>query len=180
VAARELFSELGYEKTTISDITERAGLTRRSYFRYFADKREVFFTGSDAIVEMWISAVQAAPDPADPMSAVRRALEATAAAFEPRRDGSRRRRAIIDEHEELRERERFKLATLADATAAALRRRGVDEPSARIAAAIGVTVLELAYRQWTDEDGPTFADAIQGLLGTVADVASNDRAPRTS
>ena len=60
-AAIELFDEQGYEATTVAEIAERAGLTKRTFFRYFSDKREVLFSGSQELQRLWLEGLAAAP-----------------------------------------------------------------------------------------------------------------------
>src|SRR3954468_23025069 len=101
-AAMKLYVERGYEQTTVADIAERAGLTSRTFFRYFADKREVLFAGSEALVEGMTDALAAAPEDAAPMDAVAAALEAAAGLIGGNRDYSRARQTVIDSSAELR------------------------------------------------------------------------------
>src|SRR5580700_7701232 len=112
-AAFELFTERGFEQVTVAEIAERAGLTERTFFRYFADKREVLFSGAGALKQQLIGALEAAPSRLSPIDAVGMAVEATAALFEERRDFAGKRQAVIAENAELQERERIKLASLA-------------------------------------------------------------------
>src|SRR5271170_1047558 len=112
-AAMELYGERGYDETTVVEIAERAGLTERTFFRYFADKREVLFWRSDDLKAGMADAVLRAPKSARPIDAVALGLEAASAVFEGRRDYSRKRQAVITAHALLRERELIKLASLA-------------------------------------------------------------------
>jgi len=123
-AAFELYGERGFDRTTVAEIAERAGVTERTFFRHFADKREILFSGAGQLQELLVDAVQDAPEGTSPFEAVRRALDAAGEVFDGRREFSRRRQAIIMGSEELQERELIKLATLAGALAEALRRRG--------------------------------------------------------
>src|SRR3954447_15095550 len=77
-AAMELYAERGYEQTTVAEIAERAGLTARTFFRYFADKREVLFAGSDLLAERLVAALETAPASASPLAAVGAALDMVA------------------------------------------------------------------------------------------------------
>jgi AcrR family transcriptional regulator len=147
-AAMELYVERGFEQTTVADIAERAGLTARTFFRYFADKREVLFGGSGALQEHLVSAVDGAPDSASPMEAVATALDAAAAVLGERRDYARQRQSVIAATAELRERELIKMASLAAAIADGLRRRGVADPDASLAAEAGVAVFRVAFERW--------------------------------
>ena len=116
-AAFELFLERGFEQVTVAEIAERAGLTERTFFRYFADKREVLFAGSEAFQALFVSSVENAPGSAPPIDAVAAALYAQAAQFMEHPAAVRRRQAIIAAHPELRERELIKLAVVAAAVA---------------------------------------------------------------
>src|SRR4051794_15912509 len=144
-AAMELFSERGYEQTTVADIAERAGLTSRTFFRYFADRREVLFVSAEAFERPLVDALEAAPADAPPMAAIAAALNAFAELVGGDRERSRARQAVIDSSAELRERELIKLASLAAALADALRRRGVPELQADLAAETGIAVLRVAF-----------------------------------
>ena len=150
-AAMELFLERGYEQTTVADIAERAGLTSRTFFRYFADKREVLFVSSEAFEQPLVDALEAAPPDTPPMGAVAAALDAFAAMVGGNREHSRARQAVIGSSAELRERELIKLASLAAALADGLRRRGVPDPQAGLAAETGIAVLRVAFPQWQEE-----------------------------
>jgi AcrR family transcriptional regulator len=150
-AALALYSGRGFSETTVAEIAERAGLTERTFFRYFADKREVLFSGADALREQLVGALERAPRSLPAIEAVGAAVESTAALFEQRRDFARRRQAVISENAELQERERIKLASLASALADGLRRRGVSDPSAALAAEMGITVLRIAFERWIAE-----------------------------
>ena len=150
-AALELYGEHGFEQTTVAQIAERAGLTERTFFRHFADKREVLFWGSGALQELLVNGVADAPESLAPIDAVARALETTEAVFSERRDFARRRQGIIAANAELQERELIKLASLSAALADTLRRRGVKEPAASLTAEAGIAVFKVAFERWTHE-----------------------------
>jgi AcrR family transcriptional regulator len=152
-AALELYVERGYEQTTVAEIAERAGLTERTFFRHFADKREVLFAGAGALQELLVTAVAGAPDAVAPLEAVAAALEAAGALLQERRDYSRRRQSVIDANPALQERELIKLAALASALAGALRRRGVTGPAASLTAEAGIAVFKIAFERWISETG---------------------------
>ena len=136
------------EPTTVAEIAERAGLTERTFFRYFADKREVLFAGGANLQEFLVSAVASAPDSAAPIEAVAAALEGAGALLQERRDYARRRQAVIAVNPGLQERELIKLASLASALAAALRQRGVTGPAASLAAEAGIAVFKIGFERW--------------------------------
>jgi AcrR family transcriptional regulator len=148
-AALELYVERGYEQTTVAEIAARAGLTARTFFRHFADKREVLFAGSP-LQDKLVDALGAAPDTASPMEAVATALDAAAEVLTDR-EFSRRRQLVITANAELQERELIKLATLSAALADGLCRRGVPDPTARLAAEAGIAVFRVAFERWVDE-----------------------------
>jgi AcrR family transcriptional regulator len=148
-AAMELYGERGFDETTVAEIARRAGLTERTFFRHFADKREVLFAGSNQLREFLVNSVSQAPASDSPMGAVSAAVEALGQVFLDR-DFSRRRQAIISANAELQERELIKLASLASAIAAALRRRGAPEPTASLAAETGIAVFKITFERWID------------------------------
>jgi AcrR family transcriptional regulator len=151
-AALELFGEIGYEQTTVAAIAERAGLTGRTFFRYFADKREVLFNGSEQLQAAMGAALASAPANAGALDAIAAALQAPAGFFsEERRPFSRLRNAVIAANGELHERELIKLARLSAALAEGLRARGVPEPDASLAAEAGIAVFRVAFAQWVAE-----------------------------
>ena len=147
-AAMELYNQRGYESTTVAEIAGRAGLTERTFFRYFADKREVLFAGAAALQELLVGAVASAPDSVAPIEAVAAALEAAGALLQERREYSRQRQAVIDANPGLQERELIKLASLASALAGALRQRGVADPAASLTGEAGIAVFKIAFERW--------------------------------
>src|SRR6516164_4705593 len=167
-AALELYAERGFEETTVAEIAERAGLTERTFFRHFADKREVLFAGAAALQELLVGAVASAPDSVAPIEAVAAALEAAGALLQERREYSRQRQAVIDANPGLRERELIKLASLASALAGALRLRGVTEPAASLTAEAGIAVFKIAFERWVSETGE--ADLPQLIRASLDDL----------
>ncbi len=151
LAALALYGERGFEHTTVAEIAARAGLTERTFFRHFADKREVLFSGAGALQELLVSSVAAAPESVAPLDAVGAALEVAGAFLEQRREYAGQRAAIIAANTELRERELIKLASLASAIADALRRRGVADPAASLSAEAGIAVFRIAFERWVQE-----------------------------
>jgi AcrR family transcriptional regulator len=151
-AAMDLYISRGFEKTTAADIARAAGLTERTFFRHFADKREVLFDGQNLLQQAFLDGVSAAPSQASPVEMVASALSAAATFFpDERRVYSSRRQTVISENPALRERELLKLAGLAAAVAVALRARDVPEPTATLAAESGVMVFGVAFGQWIAE-----------------------------
>jgi AcrR family transcriptional regulator len=148
-AALALYAERGFDQTTASDVAARAGLTERTFFRHFADKREVLFSGSDLLKERIVAGVAGAPVDAPALEAVASGLAAAAVMLGAgRRDLARQRHAVVAANPELRERELAKLADYAAAVATTLRERGVAEPAASLAADVGMAVLRAALERW--------------------------------
>jgi AcrR family transcriptional regulator len=153
-AAITLFGQQGYDETTVAEIAARAGLTKRTFFRYFTDKREVLFSGSDELQRVWVSAVTGAPTEAGPLAAVQAGLDAVADMFAERHRFARIRAQIIVANPELHERELIKLESLVAAVAVALRERGVADHAAILAAQTGVRVFHVAFARWVGQDDP--------------------------
>jgi AcrR family transcriptional regulator len=153
-AAMELYLERGFEATTVAEIAERAGLTERTFFRHFADKREVLFAGGSALEDLLVSKVGEAPAALAPIEAMTTALiEVADIVFADRHEFARQRQAIIAANPDLQERELIKLASLASATAGALRLRGVSDPAASLAAETGIAVFKIAFARWVTDPG---------------------------
>ena len=168
-AAMALYTERGYDQTTVAEIAERAGLTERTFFRYFADKREVLFGGQPQLLEQLTKHVAEAPDSAAPLDAVSSALQALGAMFDDRRDASRLRQAVIDANPALQERELSKRFALAAAMADGLVSRGVAETTARLTAEAGVAVFHLAFEQWLADDTHGLAHFVRGAVSELKD-----------
>ncbi len=169
-AAIELFDERGYDATTVAEIAERAGLTKRTFFRYFADKREVLFSGADELQALWLEGIAAAPADATPLAIVTAGLDPVAEMFTERHGFAQIRARIIEANPELQERELIKLQNLAGAIKAALVERGVSANAAILAAQSGVTVFHVAFAHWVEQDDPT---AFRRLIGkSLADLRS--------
>jgi AcrR family transcriptional regulator len=175
-AALQLYRERGFDQTTVADIARCAGLTERTFFRYFADKREVLFWGAAALQERIVSTVAAAPADVAPIDAVARGLAAGAALLEERRDHARQRQTVIAANAELRERELIKLATLASAVADALRERGLGEPAASLTAEVGMAAFRVAFERWLDER--TTRPLAQVIRASLDDLQAAITSPR--
>ncbi|MEU8363561.1 helix-turn-helix domain-containing protein [Nonomuraea sp. NPDC048882] len=149
-AALELFDEQGFERTTVAEIVQRAGLTQRTFFNHFSDKREVLFGLSSELQQEIIGEIAAGDEALPPLDVVMRALEAVAdKMFEHRRAVVRHRYAVIAANPELLERELGKHAALTEAIAAALRARGGDPEAAYLAASVAMLAQQVAFRAWT-------------------------------
>ena len=153
-AAITLFAEQGYEATTVAEIAERAGLTKRTFFRHFSDKREVLFSGTQELERVWLGAMNSAPAHAGPLAMVTAGLDPVATMFIERHAFARVRAEIIGANPELQERELIKLHNLAVAIEGALRDCGVAATTATLAAEAGVTVFHIAFAAWLKQDDP--------------------------
>jgi AcrR family transcriptional regulator len=172
-AAMELYLERGFEQTTVTQIAERAGLTQRTFFRHFADKREVLFAGAGQLQELLVTTLAGAPETAAPIDAVAMALEAVSAMFTERRDYARQRQAVIAANPELHERELIKFASLSAALADALRARGVTDPTASLAAEAGIAVFRIAFSRWCEQAGEAdLAQLIRESFGELKAVTA--------
>jgi AcrR family transcriptional regulator len=153
-AALALYAEQGFDQTTVAEIARLAGLTERTFFRHFTDKREVLFYGTEMARDLLTRAVAGAPPPsATPMDAVGAALRAAGAALQENPERVRLREAVISANADLRERELIKLAAFSSAMAGALRDRGIPEPTASLAAETGIAVFKTAFARWISEPG---------------------------
>ena len=167
-AALELFAERGFDATTAGDIAERAGVTERTFFRHFADKREVLFDGAATMERTTYDAILAAPDGASALDAALAGMDAAGGLLEEIRDHAVRRSRIVAANPRLQERELLKLAALTESTARALRERGVTEPAATLAAHSAVTVFHVAFARWiAADDGTTFATCVAEAAGAL-------------
>jgi AcrR family transcriptional regulator len=151
-AALELFATRGFEQTTAAEIAQSVGLTERTFFRHFSDKREVLFYGQEQFLQAFVDGLDAASPDASPLEVVASALHSATSFFpDERRPYSRMRQSVIDQNPALQEREQHKLACLATTVAAALRARGTGDPAATLAAQSGATVFGIAFAQWIRE-----------------------------
>ncbi|MDX6255449.1 MAG: hypothetical protein QOJ11_1783 [Frankiales bacterium] len=151
-AAMELFVQQGFEQTTVADIARAAGLTSRTFFRYFADKREVLFGGATALENHLVEALADAPGTASPMEAIAVALDSAAEVLTDRH-WSAQRQSVIAANAELRERELIKMASLSEALAHGLLQRDIADAEARLAAEAGVAVFRVAFERWVAQAG---------------------------
>ncbi len=173
-AALELFAEHGYDQTTVAQIAERAGLTERTFFRHFADKREVLFGGGPVLEDALTTAVREAPAEATPYDVVAGAL-GRAAAFldDERRERAPLRQAVIEAHAELRERELGKMLAWAAALAAGLEERGVEPRLAGLIAEAGVAVFRAAVATWVaDTEAHDLGDLLRDSFADLRAAAA--------
>jgi AcrR family transcriptional regulator len=181
----DLFGERGYAQTTVADIAARAELTERTFFRYFADKREVLFSGAKELEQGIVEHIGGAPVGVPPLDVVVSAFEGAGTQIEERRDLSyvRARYALVCQHAEIQERELIKLAALAAATTKALQARGVPETEASLAAQAGIAVFKIGFERWLDEARPIdlaahIRSAVDALRRVTAEAATAKARPR--
>jgi AcrR family transcriptional regulator len=188
-AAYELYFERGFDDVTVAEIAARAGLTKRTFFRYFADKREVLFSGAAAFEEAVVAAVIDAPDGVAPINAVIAALEAAGTGLTELGEGARQRQRLIETSLELQEREMIKMAGLTTAISDGLARRGVAEATASFTAQAGVAVFKTAFERWAHRKGsaefaPLMHQALDELRTAIrpndADIRASSANPRKS
>ncbi len=171
----QLYVERGYEQTTVVDIAALAGLTARTFFRHFADKREVLFSGTEPLLEQMAQALRDAPPDTEPLDAVGLALDIFATAFGADREYARARRDVIAATAELQERELIKYAAMAGSLAEGLRLRGVPEPEATLAAQAGIAVLRVGFAAWLDEPDTDLAQALKRAMGSMHGLIGADQ-----
>lgn len=178
-AALELFAAHGFEQTTAAEIAQSVGLTERTFFRNFSDKREVLFYGQELFLQAFLDGVDSAPPDASPLEVIGSALQSAATFFpDERRPYSRTRQTVIDQNPALQERELHKLAGLATAVAEALRKRGVNEPAATLAAESGATVFGVSFAQWIRTgESRSLPDISSDVLQDLRDLTGGPTAP---
>ena len=147
-AALELYAERGFDETAAADIAARADLTERTFFRYFADKREVLFSGSAELLATVLAHVASAPAKQRPLAVVTAAYAATSEMFQKRRSFAKVRSAVIEANAALQERELIKMTSFAAAIAVALRERSVPAAAAVLTGEMGTTIFKLAFERW--------------------------------
>ena len=179
-AGLELFLELGYENVTVAQIAERAGLTRRTFSRYFTDKRDVLFAGSERLPGLLADALSQADPELPPFEALLGAL-ADVGAMLGARVGSdaAQRRDVIARSPELQERGRTKFAAVADALATELVLRGSDPSSATLLADVAVAIFRTGFGRWVDNpDDGDLAARLQEAGVELADAVARFSAAR--
>ncbi|HEX3490254.1 MAG TPA: helix-turn-helix domain-containing protein [Streptosporangiaceae bacterium] len=174
VAALDLFTEQGYDSTTVSQIADRAGLTKTTFFRHFPDKREVLFAGQDIHRQILADAIAGVPGQATPLEAVTAGLDALTASFtQAHREFGPRLAAVIAANRELEERATFKRASLAAAMTSGLRQRGVPDPAAGLAAELGARAFYGAFTRWVEPAGQqTFTELARQELDELRTAAA--------
>jgi AcrR family transcriptional regulator len=170
-AAMELFDEQGFENTSVIEISERAGVTTRTFFRYFSDKREVLFAGSDQLRAMLIEKMLKVPEVGQPLQAIIRVLSEFDWDSLGLRNSQRQRQAVIAANRELLERELIKHHSIAAGFMDALQQRGVEADTARLAAHVGIQLFFMAYVHWLEADDQAdlarMSEKVMSLLASI-------------
>jgi len=153
LAAVELFTEQGYDATTVTQIAESAGVTRSTFFRYFPDKRDILMAGQEALCRLLADGIAGAPEGASPLEAVAAGLQRVSGEMGPmNRELGPRMKAAVAANAELQERDALKSVGLAAAITSALIARGVPDPTAQLAGELGVLAFKRGFSEWSGED----------------------------
>ena len=153
LAAVELFTEQGYDATTVTQIAESAGVTRSTFFRYFPDKRDILMAGQEALSRLLADGIAGAPEGASPLEAVAAGLQRVSGEMGPmNRELGPRMKAAVAANAELQERDALKSVGLAAAVTTALIARGVPDPTAQLAGELGVLAFKRGFSEWSGED----------------------------
>lgn len=174
-----LFRERGYAEVTVAEIADRAGLTKRTFFNHFADKREVLFAGATAFEAGILKHLAEADDDLDPMDAAVVALTRSGLELSQYGDRARARRDLIASSPELQERDLIKRNSLASAIAEALRQRHVPARTATITAQAAVAVFTTAYDDWVDDSTADLHTLMQRSLADLRQAVGPREAPIT-
>lgn len=171
-AAMDLFASRGFDQVTAAEIAAAAGVTERTFYRHYADKRDVLFLGQSAYVQSFVSGIEPLPEGAGAMDLVAGALKSASELFpDERRELSLVRHSVITANPALLERERHKSAELGDTLAELFRGRGIPEPTATIAAGSTVTIFNAAFAEWLHSDRP-MSEITAGMLASLRAFAS--------
>jgi len=171
VAAVDLFTEQGYDATTVAQIAERAGVTKSTFFRHFPDKRELLVAGQETLSRLLADGIAEAPASASPLEAVATGLERASDATGPtNRELGPRLKAAVAASTELQERDALKSVGLAAAMTAALVARGVPDPTARLAGELGVLAFKRGYADWSEGGGDDAEGLARHALGALEDL----------
>jgi AcrR family transcriptional regulator len=173
-AALELYRDPGYEQTTVADIAARAGVTERTFFRHFADKRDVLFVGQEELRERVAATIAAAPTTWSGVKACASGLNIAAAALQMRREEAKDRRALIRSTPELRERELAAYAAMTETVTEALTERGLENRAARVIAAATLAAFQVAFEYWGDHSDRELPQLVSEALDELKRIADSD------
>lgn len=171
-AALELYGQRGFDRVTTAQIAEHVGVTERTFFRHFADKREVLFDGEAVLRELLYTAVTQMPDGLSPLAMLQEAFRATESLIEGNRSFSEPSHAVIAATPALQERELMKIASLTNALASLLQKRGVDERSATLAAQVGMAAFTQAATRWLEDPALRFGEHLDRAFSDLRALSS--------
>ena len=178
-AALELYLERGFDQTTTAEIARRAGVTERTYFHHFSDKREVLFGGEEVLRNLLLPAVRDAAPGLGPLDVLLSAFRAVEGVLEEGRSYAQPRYEVIAATPALRERETAKIASLADSLADALQQRGVAHQRAVLAAHAGMAAFTVAvvswYKQPCDGLGARLRSAFDDIRALASETTDGGR-----
>ncbi|MEU9454636.1 helix-turn-helix domain-containing protein [Streptomyces sp. NPDC048277] len=168
MAAVDLFTEQGYDATTVAQIAERAGVTKSTFFRHFPDKRELLVAGQETLSRLLTEGIAEAPGDASPLEAVAAGLERASGAMGPmNRELAPRLKAAVAASTELQERDTLKSVSLAAAMTSALVARGVPDPTAALAGELGLLAFKRGYADWSEGDPDTKDELVGHVLAAL-------------
>jgi AcrR family transcriptional regulator len=173
-AAVELYLEQGFDQTTVAEITKRAGLTTRTFFRHFLDKPDVLFVGMDELRERVAKTIATAPAAWPAVKAAASGMNIAAAALQMRRDEAQDRRKLIRTTPELRERELIVFASVAETVAGALNERGAQERAARVTAEAMLAAFRVAFEYWGEHPDRELPQLVDETLDELKSVIRSD------
>lgn len=174
-AALELFRQRGYEETTAAEIASKAGVTERTFFRHFPDKREVLFDGDTAFSESLAAAVRNAPAALGPWDTLYFAFNTVKHVFVENRPFTEPRQQVIGSSPALQERATAKTRSLIAAVASALGERGLQTAQATLAAQIGMATLAHGVAAWFADSSIDLGDHIARAFQEARDLSSSNR-----
>ena len=171
VAAVDLFNEQGYDDTTVAQIAERAGVTKSTFFRHFTDKRELLVAGQETLSRLLTDGIAEAPGNASPLEAVAAGLRRASTAMGPAsHELAPRLKAAVAASAELQERAALKSVGLAAAMTTALVARGVPDPTAALAAELGVLAFKRGYAEWSEGERDSEDELAGYILAALAEL----------
>jgi AcrR family transcriptional regulator len=179
-AALKLYQTRGYEDTTAADIAAEAGVTQRTFFRHFPDKREVLFGGEDEFISTLTSAVVSAAPGLGPLEALVRAFPSVEPLFIQNRPFTEPRQLIIAAHPALQERAQTKSRVVMAALVEAFRQRGVPKCAASLAAQVGMAALGQAVAAWFEDGTMNLGVHVERVFRELSDLVTfaNDQDTR--
>jgi AcrR family transcriptional regulator len=173
LAALELFSERGYEETTAAEIAAKAGVTERTFFRHFPDKREVLFDGDTAFIKALTTAVRHAPPALGPWDTLFLAFTAVKQIFVENRPFTEPRQRVIASNPALQERAVAKTRSVIAAVASALCERGLTVPQANLVAQMGMATLSHGVSAWFNDGSIDLGEHIVRAFQEARDLSSS-------